>query len=260
MLLTVDVGNTNILLGIFSQSQLLFEARLATDASKTGDQYALDINGICKLKKIDLQNVKGSIISSVVPELTNLIKDAISLLTGTTPILLGPGIKSGLSIKIDNPAQLGADLVAAAVGAAEKYPLPCLVADLGTATKISVIDSKGAFRGCSISAGVGISLKALAGSAALLPSVNISNPDCAAFGTNTVASMQSGIIVGTAAMLDGMCERIEDELGESVKAIVVTGGYARFITKYCKQKMIYDSNLILYGLKSIFEKNSGTDY
>lgn len=256
MLLVADIGNTNLLLGIFDKDKLIFKSRIATDTKKTEEQYALEINGVCTLRKINLKNINGCIISSVVPELTGLVNNALVFLTDTVPVILGPGIKSGLPIKIDNPAQLGADLVAGAVGAVEKYPLPCLVVDLGTATKISVIDSHGAYIGCSITAGVGISLNALSGAAALLPSVNLTNPDCPPFGKNTVASMQAGIIVGTAAMIDGMCDRIEDEIGTDVKSVVVTGGYSAFISKYCKRDIICDPDLILYGLKAVYNKNS----
>ncbi|MBR3768329.1 MAG: type III pantothenate kinase [Clostridia bacterium] len=255
MLLTVDIGNTNILFGLFHKEKIVLEARLASDTKRTKEQYALDIKGICNLKNISLDDVDGAIISSVVPELTNSIKDAIQILTPVSPLVVGPGVKSGLHIKIDNPVQLGADLVAGAVGAIEKFPLPCLVMDLGTATKISVIDKNGAFLGCTISAGVGISLKALSGSAALLPTVNLNLQECPAFGTNTVASMQAGIILGTAAMLDGLCERIEESLGYSVASIVSTGGLAQNITKHCKREVTYEPDLILYGLKAIYYKN-----
>lgn len=255
MLLTVDIGNTNILIGLFDADELVFTSRISSDRRITADQYALMINGIAELKRIDLSAVTGAIISSVVPELTSLIRAAVETLTGVIPLVLGPGVKSGLPIRIDNPAQLGADLVAAAVGATDKYPLPCLVIDLGTATKISVIDSKGAFRGCTISAGVGISLNALSSAASLLPDIDIANENCAAYGTNTVTSMQAGVILGTAAMIDGMCSKIEKSLGETVASVVATGGYATNIIRYCDRDIAFEPELILYGLKSIFYKN-----
>lgn len=255
MLLTVDIGNTNLLFGVFENDDLICKFRLSTDLHKTEEQYACEIDNISKLKSVKPKNINGAIISSVVPELTSRISGALHLLFKIAPIILGPGVKNGLPILIDNPAQLGADLVAGAVGAVDKYPRPCLIADLGTATKISVIDSHGAYIGCSITAGVGISLNALSGSAALLPSVNLSNPDCPSFGKNTVTSMQSGIIIGTAAMIDGMCDRIESEIDSPVKAIIMTGGYCEYISKYCKRNIICDPDLILYGLKSIYNKN-----
>lgn len=255
MLLAVDIGNTNILFGLFDKDNLIFKARISTDRKITAEQYALAVQGIVKLKNAELESVTGAIISSVVPELTANVKEAIRILTGVDSLVLGPGVRSGLPIKIDNPAQLGADLVAGAVGATEKYALPCLVADFGTATKISVIDSSGVYRGCVISAGVGISLNALSGSASLLPDIDISAKNCPVFGTNTVSSMQAGIIQGTASMLDGMCDKIEEALGEKAASVVATGGYADLILPFCRRKVIYEPELILWGLKKIYDKN-----
>ncbi len=255
MLFAVDIGNTNILFGLFEENSLVFKARISSDRKITAEQYALVIKGIVNLKNTELENVHGAIISSVVPELTSLIKDAIMMLTGVEAIVLGPGVKSGLPIKIDNPAQLGADLVAGAVGAIDKYSAPCLVIDLGTATKISVIDASGAYRGCVISAGVGISLNALSGAASLLPVIDINSGSCPVYGTNTVSSMHSGIIQGTAAMLDGMCDKIEASLGEKDITVIATGGYADAILPFCNRKIIYEPELILRGLKKIYDKN-----
>ncbi len=255
MLLTVDIGNTNILFGVFKEDKLVTTFRFASDSRRTAEQYCIELNNIALFKNFDIKAIDGIIISSVVPGVTPLIKDSLFMLTGVSAMIVGPGLKSGLKIKIDDPTQLGADLVASAVGALCRYSLPCLVVDLGTATKISVLDSKGNFRGCSISAGIGISLHALAGSAALLPHINLSVNDCSAFGTNTTASMQSGIIIGTASMIDGMCDRIEGSLGESIKSIVATGGYAQNIVKHCSHIIDLDPELILYGLKCIYNKN-----
>lgn len=255
MLLAIDIGNSNISIGLFKNENIVFEARLASDISRTSDQYALDIKGIAELNEICLKEISGAIISSVVPSLTASIKNAIYQLTDIDAMILGPGIKSGLHIRIDNPAQLGADLVAGAVGATDKFPLPCLVMDLGTATKISVLDSNGAYLGCTISPGVGISLNALSGSAALLPNINISLDNCPAFGTNTVTSMQAGVVLGTAAMLDGLCDRIEQYLGKEIKSIVATGGYSEKIIKHCKREVFFEKNLLLIGLRCIYNKN-----
>lgn len=255
MLLAVDIGNSNITIGAYLKDEIIFQSRLATVTNRTSSQYALDIKGIVELENIQVSGFRGAIISSVVPELTTVIKDAVFKLTNVDAMVLGPGVKSGLHIKIDNPAQLGADLVAGAVGAIDKYPLPCLVIDLGTATKISVIDKNGAYLGCSISAGVGISLNALSGAASLLPTINISMNDCPPYGSNTVASMQAGTILGTAAMLDGMCTRIEDALNDAVASVVATGGFAENIIKYCNTKIFFEPNLVLNGLRVIYNKN-----
>ncbi|MBQ6420740.1 MAG: type III pantothenate kinase [Clostridia bacterium] len=255
MLLTVDIGNTNITLGLFDNEKLTFLARLATDTRRTAEQYAAEISQIAALEKKSMKQVGGAIISSVVPELTAVLKKSIFQLSGSIAMVLGPGVKSGLNIKIDNPTQLGADLVAGAVAALNKYPLPCLVMDLGTATKISVLDKNGVYRGCTISAGVTISLGALANKAAQLPTVDLDVGQCPAYGTNTAASMQAGIILGTAAMLDGLCDRIEESLGEPIATVVSTGGLATNITRHCRRKNICEPNLVLEGLRIIYEKN-----
>lgn len=255
MLLVIDIGNTNLSIGIFSGDSLVFTSRLATDARRTSDQYALELHYSAQLKNIDIKQVKGAVISSVVPEATNAVKEAVRLLTGTVPLVLGPGVKSGINIRIDNPAQLGADFVAGAAAAVDMFELPCLLMDLGTATKISIIDEEGSFRGCTISPGVGISVNALSSKAALLPGLSLSVQDCPAFGTNTISSMQAGIIRGTAAMLDGLCDGIEEALGQKIKCFAATGGHGENIVKYCRHEVVYEPDLLLYGLKKIYEKN-----
>ncbi|MDR1630325.1 MAG: type III pantothenate kinase [Oscillospiraceae bacterium] len=254
MILAIDIGNTNISIGAYSEDRLLFVSRVATDRSRTEDQYAVEIRQIFHLNDTTAQGFTGAIISSVVPELTNSIKTAIHKITKHNPLVVGPGLKNGLKIEVDNPGQLGADLAAAAVGAIHKYPLPCLVMDLGTATKISVIDGRGVFRGVTISAGVGISLDALSQRTSQLPQISIEAPE-SVIGTNTIACMQSGLVCGTACMLDGLCGRIEEELGERAATIVSTGGYSLEITKECRRDVVYDPNLLLDGLKVIYDKN-----
>lgn len=253
MLLTIDIGNTNINLGIFNGDTLAMSARLATERQKTDDQYAVDLVNIFSVYGIKTTDIEGSVISSVVPEITVHIKNAVKRLTGKKVIVLSPGVKTGLNIMIDNPAQLGADLAAGAVGATE-YPLPAFVVDLGTATKIFAVDENKGFRGCMIAPGVAISVKALTDTSSLLPAISLEPPKKAC-GTNTIESMQSGIVLGTAAMIDGLLDRFADELGEP-KTIIATGGLSSFITPVCKREMIYDSDLILKGLKIIYEKNN----
>ncbi|MBQ7688023.1 MAG: type III pantothenate kinase [Clostridia bacterium] len=255
MLLAVDIGNTNLTVGLYDGEKLTFLSRLATDTRRTAEQYAAELNQIAALEKKSMTSVQGAIIGSVVPELTGVIKRAIFFLTGCVAKVLGPGLKSGLNIRIDNPAQLGADLVAGAVAAVHAYDLPCLVMDLGTATKISVLDEKGDYRGCTISAGVALTLSALANAAAQLPTVSLEVDVCPAYGTNTVASMQAGIILGTASMLDGLCDRIEESLGTPIRTVVATGGLSGSIAKHCKRAAVCEPNLVLDGLRIIYEKN-----
>ena len=253
MLLTMDIGNTNINIGLFDGDDLALSVRLATERQKTDDQYAMDFTNIFVMHKIDFNDINGVVISSVVPEITESVTSAIKKLTGKDALILSPGVKTGLNILIDNPAQLGADLAAGAVGAVAEYPLPAFVIDLGTATKICAIDKNRGFRGCMIAPGVQISLKALTDTSSLLPTISLEPPKKAC-GTNTVESMQSGVVLGTAAMIDGILDRFAEELGEPA-SIIATGGLSYFVSPVCKREITYDRHLILKGLKAIYEKN-----
>lgn len=255
MLLTIDIGNTNIVIAVYDSEDLLFISRLETNKKRTGDQYAVEIKSIFDLHNVALSKIEGAIISSVVPEITSALKSAIKFLIGVTPMIVGPGLKTGMNILIDNPVQVGSDLVAGAVAAINSYPLPALVIDLGTATKISVVNENGAFCGGIIAPGVTVSLDALSKSASQLPTISLENVG-PAIGKNTVDCMRSGIVYGTAAMLDGLCDKIESELNVKVQTIVATGGLAKDIVKHCRRKLILNENLIVHGLKCLFEKNS----
>lgn len=254
MLLTIDIGNTNITLGAYDGNILKLTARLATDTSKTEDQYAIEIKDILSLHGASYNEVEDCIISSVVPLVGNSVSRAVAKLCHIVPLMLGPGVKTGLNIKIDNPAQLGADLVAGAVGAQEEYTMPCVIIDMGTASTISVLDKNGAFLGGIIAAGVKLTLKALAENTAQLTSIPIEAPK-SVIGTNTTECMQSGLVYGTASMLDGLLQKIEAELGEK-PTVVATGGLSREIIPLCKYDIIYNENLLLEGLRAIYEKNN----
>ena len=253
MLLAIDIGNTNVTLGAYDDTALAFTARLATDGRMTADQYAIEIKNILSLHGLEYQNIEDCVIASVVPTVGNAISRAVSMLCDIVPLELGPGIKTGLNIKIDNPAQLGADLVAGAVGAISEYTLPCIVIDMGTATTISVINSKGQFLGGAIAAGVRLTLKALSENTSQLPSINISAPN-SVIGTNTVDCMRSGLVFGAAAMIDGLIEKMTLELDE-IPTIVATGGLSKEIIAHCKSDIIYNENLLLDGLREIYERN-----
>ncbi len=253
MVLTIDIGNTNITLGVFRGDNLVFTSRLATDTKRTEDQYALELRNILVLHDCSRSEIEGTVISSVVPQVGTMMSRAVEILLGHTPMMLGPGVKTGLNIKIDNPAQLGADLAAGAVAAIAKYPLPCLVFDLGTATTISVIDKNGAFLGGAIAAGLSTTLDALATKTAQLPFIDIDAPK-SVIGSNTVDCMKSGLVLGAAAMLEGMAERIEAELGEKA-TLVATGGLAPKVVAQCTREVIIDDNLLLDGLLIVYNKN-----
>ena len=253
MLLAIDMGNTCITLGVYEGNTLRLISRLATDMNRTDDQYAVELRDVLDIYGVDPHALTGAILSSVVPVLTSAIVRAVKKITGLDVLILGPGIKSGLNIKLDNPAQLGADLVAGAVAAIEQYPLPCIIFDLGTATTISVINREGVFLGGIITAGIGISLQALVSRTAQLPYVNLDEPD-KVIGPNTISSMKSGLIYGTAAMMDGLALRIEEELGEPA-TLVATGGRASQIVRYCKREIIQNDTLLLDGLRLIYQRN-----
>lgn len=254
MLLAIDIGNTNITLGLFEEDLLQITARLATDLRKTADEYAIDIKDVLALHGEEVSRVEDCIISSVVPSVGAAVSSAVALLCDTVPLMLGPGVKTGLNIKIDNPAQLGADLAAGAVGALHEYTMPCIIIDMGTATTVSVLDKNGTFLGGTIGAGVRMTIKALAEGTAALPAIGMTSPK-SVIGKNTVDCMQSGIVLGTAAMLDGLIDRIQDELGESA-TVVATGGMSKEIITFCRNDIIYNENLLLDGLRLIYEKNS----
>lgn len=253
MILAVDVGNTNIVVGCVSKEKVYFTARISTDRSKTEDQYGIDIKNILELYGVSIDKIKGSIISSVVPPVINPMKIAVQMVTGGEPIVVGPGIKTGLNILMDNPAQLGSDRVADAVAALSFYKPPLIIIDMGTATTISVIDSNKNYIGGCLMPGVKISLDALSALAAQLPSISLEQPK-KTIGKNTLESMRSGIINGNASMIDGMIERINEELGCNA-TVVSTGGIAKYIIPHCKNKIICDDTLLLKGLFIIYDKN-----
>lgn len=254
MILTVDVGNTNIVLGGFVRGKLAFVSRMATDTHMTNCEYAVKIREILALYGIEKQSVEGAVISSVVPPVTNPLKSAISMVYGVKALVVGPGIKTGINLMVDNPAQVGADLICACVAAYNLYTPPVLITDMGTATKMLVIDEHAAFRGVSIIPGVEISLKALAGTAAQLPQIGLDAPE-KVIAKNTVDCMRSGIVFGNAALVDGMIDRIHEELGRET-TLVATGGLSKMIIPHCKHSIIIDESLILSGLYIMYKKNS----
>ena len=255
MILAIDVGNTCTTIGFFENDKLVNSVRMSTDLSRTGDQYAADLYNLIKIEGIDFGVFEGAVAASVVPAVNEALKFAVKKILKFELCLVGPGVKTGLNIKIDNPAQLGADLVVGGVAAVAKYPLPCIIFDMGTANTISVINGRGEFLGGTISAGMGISLDALASKTAQLPYIDLENPE-EIIGNNTVSSMKSGLIYGTAAMMDGMADRIEEVLGQKA-TLVATGGRAASVIRFCKRDFVLNSDLLLEGLNIIYNKNRG---
>lgn len=253
MPLAIDIGNTNIVLGCFHEEKIEFIARIATERGRTAEQYAAEIKGIIQLYDKDPKNIEGSIISSVVPPLTTVLKNAVERITGKAPLIVGPGLKTGLNIRIDNPAQLGADLVVTAVAGIRRYSLPQIIIDMGTATTFSVISKKGEYLGGSILAGLNLSLNALSSGTAQLPAIDLSSPHRVC-GTNTIDCMTSGAVYGSAAMVDGMIQRLSDELGET-PVVIATGGISKLIIPHCQHDIILNDDLLLQGLSDLYYKN-----
>jgi len=254
MILCVDIGNSNIVIGGVEGDAILFEARLRTDPTKTSDEYCIDLKMILEVYEANPKTVEGSIISSVVPQVLNSIKTALKKLTGKEALVVGPGLKTGLNIKIENPAQTGADLVVGCVAALRQHKPPMIVIDMGTATTMIALDETGAFIGGCIAPGVKISMDALTGRTALLPGLQLDQPK-KAIGRNTIDCMRSGIMMGSACMLDGMVQRMEEELGSKATE-VITGGIAKFVMPMCRTPMIYDKDLLIKGLITLYRENT----
>ena len=253
MIFTVDIGNSNIVLGGVNGSDIVFEARLRTDATKTSDEYCIDLKMILDVYGIKTEEVEGSIIGSVVPQVLNSMQTAIKKLTGKPALVVGPGLKTGLNIKIENPAQTGADLVVGCVAALREHKPPMIVIDMGTATTMVVLDQDGALIGGSISPGVKVSMDALTERTALLPGLQLDQPK-RAIGRNTIDCMRSGIMLGNACMIDGMVGRMEAELGQKT-TVIATGGIAKFVIPLCRTPIIYDKDLLVKGLAMLYRDN-----
>ena len=253
MVLAIDIGNTNVVIGGFENGKICFTERLSTNRNATASEYAMGIKSVLDFNGLGAHPFEGGILSSVVPMVTNAVKTAVEKITGKRVIVVGPGVKTGLKILLDNPNQLGSDRVADAVAATAEYPCPLITIDLGTATTVSVVDADKNFIGGMIVPGVIMSLDSLANRTSQLPHISL-DPPKKVIGRNTIDCMRSGIIYSTAGSIDGMVERIEAELGQTC-TLITTGGLSKVIAPYCKRKMIMDDQLLLKGLMLIYEKN-----
>ena len=253
MILAIDIGNTNIVVGCIDREKIYFVERLSTVRTKTELEYAIDLKTVLDIYHIKGQEIEGCIISSVVPQITNVARLAAEKILKKEILIVGAGIKTGLNIRMDNPASLGGDLVVNAVAGIKEYEAPMLIFDLGTATTVSVIDKDRRYQGGMIYPGVGVSLDSLTARAAQLSGISLEAPEHL-IGKNTIECMKSGVIYSNAAALDGIVDRIEEELGQKI-TVVATGGLARKIIPHCKRKILLDEDLLLKGLLIIYEKN-----
>lgn len=254
MILAIDVGNTNIVMGCFDNNKILFRERVSTKLTATDLEYAVTIKTALDMNGLSPDHITGAIMSSVVPTVTNTFKRAIEKYCGVKPLIVGPGIKTGLSIRIDNPAQLGSDLVVDAVAGIHEYTCPMVIIDMGTATTFSVIDKNRNYLGGLITTGMSVSTDALISRTSQLPRISF-DPPKKVIGTNTVDCIKSGIMHGNAAMIDGIIERIEEEM-DGKCTVIATGGLAPLIAPLCKTNLILDDELLLKGLMLIYNKNT----
>lgn len=253
MILLIDVGNTNTVIGGIVDEKLQFTLRIRSDRNQTVDEYVMHLKGLLELRGVELRDVEGGILASVVPELKNELFEAMYQLTGKQFLVVGAGLKTGLNIRMDYPSQLGADLVVDAVAALSRYQPPIAVFDMGTATTMSVIDAKGDYIGGMIIPGLRLSVDALSAHTAQLPYIHLGVPP-RLIGTNTVDCMKAGAIYSNAAMLDGLVDRVEEELGAPV-TVVATGGLMNTILPNCRREIHYHENLMMEGLYLLYCKN-----
>ena len=255
MILAIDVGNSHTVLGCIEGGEILNISRVRTLPRATEMEYAIKLKSALEFHGAGPDAFEGAIISSVVPPVTSALAGAVRLLAGLEPLIVGPGIKTGLNVRIDDPGTLGGDLLVGSVAAMVYYGVPAIVMDLGTATTIMAIDRAGCYRGGAIMPGVRLSYEALSAGTSLLPAISISAPP-KAIATNTVDAMRSGAVFGTAAALDGMVGRMEAELGEPC-TLIATGGLAPYIVPHCQREILCDENLLLKGLWALYQKNLG---
>jgi len=253
MLLVIDVGNTNTVLGVFEGPQLLAQWRLATNREQTADEYGILIRNLLSLDSAQRHEITGIMIASVVPPLNPVLAEMAEKYFRLKPSFLGPGTRTGMAIHYENPQEVGADRIANSVAAFEKYGGPCIIVDFGTAITFDAVSAKGEYLGGIIAPGIGVSAEALFEHTARLPRVEIREPQ-RVIGTNTVASLQSGLFYGAVALMDGILDRLSTELGNDAK-VVATGGQAALVAGASKYQPPVDASLTLEGLRIIYERS-----
>ena len=253
MILAIDMGNTNIVIGGIDDQRTYFLERITTNRFKTDLEYAINVKNILEIYGVSTADIEGAIISSVVPPLNATLISAVEKICGKTPMLVGSGMKTGINIIMDNPTSVGADRIVNAVAAVQEHKPPLIIIDMGTATTLCAIDQNGAYVGGAILPGLRVSLDALSAKTAQLPAISLDIPHHV-IGKNTIDSMRSGIMYGNAAMLDGLIDRMSEELGGK-PTVLATGGLSQFVAPLCRHKIICDDTLLLKGLLILYEKN-----
>lgn len=253
MILAIDIGNTNIVIGCVDGKECVFVERLSTVRTKTELEYAIDIKNVLDIYHIKSTDLDGGIISSVVPQITMVAKLAVEKIIKKEPLIVGVGIRTGLNIRMDDPARLGSDLVVDSVAALAEYPVPLVIFDMGTANTVCVIDRNKNYIGGMIYPGIEVSLNSLTANASQLGGISIEAPEHI-IGKNTVDCMKSGIIYSSAAAIDGIIDRLMEQVGDDA-TVIATGGLARSIIPHCRRQIILDDNLLLKGLAVLYHKN-----
>ncbi len=253
MILAIDVGNTNIVVALYDNDKLRRNWRMATDKNKASDEYGVLITQFLQFENVSTDDIDDVMIASVVPTVMHSLKNAVKRYIGCEPMIVGPGIKTGMNIRYDNPRELGADRIVNAVAAIHKYKPPLIIVDFGTATTFCAVDRNGDYLGGVISAGVKISMSALFEKTAKLPKVEIVKPG-SVIGRSTSSAIQSGAVFGHAGQVDGIVRRIKKEIGGDA-TVIATGGLAKMIAEESDEINFVDSMLTLDGLKILYDKN-----
>ncbi len=256
MLLAVDVGNTETMLGVFRGPDLLRTWRMATEPERTPDEFSLLFGGFLAQEGLSFsKEITGVVLSSVVPASTQALREMTETAFGFPPLVLEPGVRTGIAILIDNPREVGADRIANAIAAHARYGGPCIVVDFGTATNFDVVTERGEYLGGVLAPGLQVAAEALYRAAAKLTPVELRAPK-RVIGRGTVEALQSGLVFGAAAAVDGLVERIREELGSPAQ-VVATGGLAPVVVPHCRTVGQHDPWLTLEGLRLVFERNAG---
>ena len=253
MILAIDIGNTQIVLGCIDEKKVIFKERMSTNHRATRLEYASMLKTAFDMYGIDISDLEGAVISSVVPPVTGNVAQAVESFAKVKPLIVEPGIKTGINIKIDNPSQLGSDLLVSAVAGVNQYKLPLIIIDMGTATTVSVITENKEYIGGAILPGVMISHDALVSGTSKLNGVALGAPG-KVIGSNTTDCIKSGLVYGNAGALDGIIDGINAEMGKEC-TVVATGGLAQVVVPFCRKKITIDDELLIKGLRMLYEKN-----
>ena len=254
MILVVDVGNTNITYGVFERTKLLSSCRMTTGTARTSDEFGLELMSLLSMNSVEKEKIEGVMIASVVPQVMHALVNAIVKYIGKKPHIVGPGIKTGIKISLDNPREVGPDLIVDAVAGYELYGGPIIVVDFGTATTYIMINEKGEFFTGVVSPGIRISAKALWEDTAKLPEIEIKNPG-SILAKETISSMQAGLVYGQIGQTKYIIEEMKRESGLKKAKVVATGGLGRIIAQETKEIDVYDPILTLRGLQILYDKN-----